>query len=119
MGSSAARDAAAHRRTEIAAVRHRRVTRRAGGWAAGRTNTVLQTCFFAISGVLPREQAMAHIKQAIRKSYGAKGEQVVQANFRAVDDTLARLFEVQVPAATSSTQERTAGGARRCTSLRA
>ncbi len=74
----------------------------------GRTNTVLQTCFFAISGVLPRERAIAHIKQAIRKSYGSKGEQVVQANFRAVDDTLARLSEVQVPGTASSTQERTA-----------
>jgi pyruvate-ferredoxin/flavodoxin oxidoreductase len=72
----------------------------------GRTNTVLQTCFFAISGVLPRERAIEHIKHAIRKSYGSKGEQVVQANFRAVDDTLVRLFEVQVPGTASSTQER-------------
>ena len=72
----------------------------------GRTNTVLQTCFFAISGVLPREQAITHIKQAIRKTYGSKGEDVVQANFRAVDDTLARLFEVEVPAAASSRWER-------------
>jgi pyruvate-ferredoxin/flavodoxin oxidoreductase len=74
----------------------------------GRTNTVLQTCFFAISGVLPRERAIAHIKQAIRKSYGAKGEQVVQANFRAVDDTLERMFEVQVPGTVNSMQERAA-----------
>jgi pyruvate-ferredoxin/flavodoxin oxidoreductase len=65
----------------------------------GRTNTVLQTCFFAISGVLPREQAIAHIKEAIRKSYSSKGEAVVKANFRAVDDTLERLFEVTVPEA--------------------
>ena len=65
----------------------------------GRTNTVLQTCFFAISGVLPREQAIAHIKEAIRKTYGSKGEAVVEANFRAVDDTLERLFEVTVPEA--------------------
>ena len=72
----------------------------------GRTNTVLQTCFFAISGVLPREQAIGHIKQAIRKSYGSKGEDVVQANFRAVDDTLARLFEVTVPEAATSQWER-------------
>ena len=63
----------------------------------GRTNTVLQTCFFAISGVLPRDKAIEHIKQAIRKTYGGKGEAVVQANFRAVDETLARLFEVTVP----------------------
>jgi pyruvate-ferredoxin/flavodoxin oxidoreductase len=72
----------------------------------GRTNTILQTCFFAISGVLPREQAIDQIKQAIRKSYGRKGEDVVQANFRAVDDTLARLFEVQVPAAATSPEDR-------------
>ncbi|HEY7581672.1 MAG TPA: pyruvate:ferredoxin (flavodoxin) oxidoreductase, partial [Acetobacteraceae bacterium] len=72
----------------------------------GRTNTVLQTCFFAISGVLPRERAIAHIKQAIRKSYGAKGEAVVQANYRAVDDTLARLFEVPVPAAANGSRDR-------------
>jgi len=71
----------------------------------GRTNTVLQTCFFAISGVLPREKAIAHIKQAIRKTYGSKGEDIVQANFRAVDDTLARLFEVQVPEAATSRWE--------------
>jgi pyruvate-ferredoxin/flavodoxin oxidoreductase len=63
----------------------------------GRTNTVLQTSFFAISGVLSREMAIVHIKQAIRKTYGSKGEDVVQANFRAVDDTLAALFEVQIP----------------------
>ncbi len=72
----------------------------------GRTNTVLQTCFFAISGVLPRERAIEHIKQAIRKTYGSKGTAVVQANFRAVDDTLARLFEVNVPEVASSRWER-------------
>jgi pyruvate-ferredoxin/flavodoxin oxidoreductase len=63
----------------------------------GRTNTVLQTCFFAISGVLPRDRAIGHIKEAIRKSYGRKGEAVVEANFQAVDQTLARLFEVKIP----------------------
>jgi len=71
-----------------------------------RTNTVLQTCFFAISGVLPREQAIAHIKESIRKSYGRKGEAVVQKNFAAVDGTLARLFEVKVPAAVTSNHDR-------------
>jgi pyruvate-ferredoxin/flavodoxin oxidoreductase len=73
----------------------------------GRTNTVLQTCFFAISGVLSRDKAIGHIKEAIRKSYGSKGEAVVQANFRAVDDTLERLFEVSVPALATSRYERT------------
>jgi pyruvate-ferredoxin/flavodoxin oxidoreductase len=74
----------------------------------GRTNTVLQTCFFAISGVLPRDRAIAHIKQAISKTYRSKGEAVVQANFRAVDETLARLFEVTVPGAATSAWERPA-----------
>ncbi|HTI81153.1 MAG TPA: pyruvate:ferredoxin (flavodoxin) oxidoreductase [Acetobacteraceae bacterium] len=71
----------------------------------GRTNTVLQTCFFAISGVLPREQAIEHIKQAIRKTYSSKGEGVVEANFRAVDDTLAALFEVSIPEMATSRWE--------------
>ena len=73
----------------------------------GRANTVLQTCFFALSGVLPRDQAIAHIKESIRKSYGSKGEAVVQANYRAVDETLERLFEVAVPAAATSHHDRT------------
>ncbi|MEJ0019759.1 MAG: pyruvate:ferredoxin (flavodoxin) oxidoreductase [Acetobacteraceae bacterium] len=72
----------------------------------GRTNTVLQTCFFALSGVLPRDTAIEHIKQAIRKSYGSKGEDVVAANFRAVDDTLARLFEIEIPETATSCEER-------------
>jgi pyruvate-ferredoxin/flavodoxin oxidoreductase len=72
----------------------------------GRTNTVLQTCFFGISGVLPREQAIRHIKHAIEKTYGGKGDAVVQANYQAVDDTLARLFEVKVPKTATSRWER-------------
>jgi pyruvate-ferredoxin/flavodoxin oxidoreductase len=63
----------------------------------GRTNTVLQTCFFAIAGVLPRAKAIEAIKAAIRKTYSDKGEEVVRRNFHAVDETLARLFEVTVP----------------------
>ncbi|HEU5348093.1 MAG TPA: 2-oxoacid:acceptor oxidoreductase family protein, partial [Ktedonobacterales bacterium] len=62
----------------------------------GRVNTIMQTCFFAISGVLPREQAIAAIKQSIKKTYGKRGEAVVQRNFQAVDQTLAHLFEVHV-----------------------
>jgi pyruvate-ferredoxin/flavodoxin oxidoreductase len=68
----------------------------------GRINTVMQTCFFAISNVLPREQAIAAIKNAIRKTYSKRGEAVVQKNFAAVDQTLAALFEVKVPDAVSS-----------------
>jgi pyruvate-ferredoxin/flavodoxin oxidoreductase len=62
-----------------------------------RINTIMQTCFFALSGVLPREDAIAAIKAAIRKSYGKRGEAVVEMNFAAVDGTLERLYEVQVP----------------------
>jgi len=63
----------------------------------GRINSIMQTCFFAISGILPREEAIAHIKQSIKKSYGKRGEAVVQKNFQAVDETLAHLHEVQFP----------------------
>ncbi len=64
---------------------------------AGRINTVMQVCFFAISGVLPREEAIAAIKESIVKTYGKKGEQIVEMNLKAIDDTLANLFEVPVP----------------------
>ena len=62
-----------------------------------RINTIMQTCFFAISGVLPREEAIDQIKKAIKKTYGKRGESVVQKNFAAVDATLAHLKEVAVP----------------------
>jgi pyruvate-ferredoxin/flavodoxin oxidoreductase len=68
-----------------------------------RINTIMQTCFFAISGVLPREEAIEAIKKAIKKTYGKRGESVVQKNFAAVDSTLANLFEVKVPTVVSST----------------
>jgi len=71
-----------------------------------RTNTVLQTCFFAISGVLPREAAIDHIKQSIKKTYGRKGEAVVRKNFAAVDGTLARLAEVKVPSSATARTDR-------------
>jgi pyruvate-ferredoxin/flavodoxin oxidoreductase len=63
-----------------------------------RTNTVLQTCFFALSGVLPQDEAIAQIKKAIYKTYGKKGEQIVQMNYAAVDAALAGLKEVAIPA---------------------
>lgn len=59
-----------------------------------RTNTVLQTCFFAISGVLPKEEAIQKIKDAIVKTYGHKGEKIVKMNFKAVDNALDNLFKV-------------------------
>ncbi len=68
----------------------------------GRINTIMQTCFFAISGVLPRDVAIEEIKKSIKKTYGKRGEAVVQKNFEAVDATLEHLFEVNVPAAVSS-----------------
>jgi len=69
-----------------------------------RINTVMQTCFFAISGVLPREEAIKQIKYSIQKTYGKRGESVVAKNFAAVDQTLANLQEVVVPATVTSTQ---------------
>ncbi|MBS1531509.1 MAG: pyruvate:ferredoxin (flavodoxin) oxidoreductase [Bacteroidetes bacterium] len=68
-----------------------------------RINTVMQTCFFALSGVLPFEEAINQIKKAIRKSYKAKGEAVVLKNFKVVDDSLAHLYEIKVPANASGT----------------
>jgi len=62
-----------------------------------RTNTVLQTCFFALSGVLPQDEAIAQIKKAIAKTYGRKGDQIVKMNYAAVDAALAGLQEVVLP----------------------
>ena len=62
-----------------------------------RINTIMQTCFFAISGVLPGDQAIEEIKKSIRKTYGKKGENVVKMNLDAVDNTLANLYVVPVP----------------------
>jgi pyruvate-ferredoxin/flavodoxin oxidoreductase len=68
----------------------------------GRINTIMQTCFFAVSGVLPRDEAITQIKKAIAKTYARKGEEVIRRNYAAVDDTLANLHEVPVPAAVTS-----------------
>jgi pyruvate-ferredoxin/flavodoxin oxidoreductase len=78
---------------------------RATGMGA-RINTIMQTCFFAISGVLPRDQAIEEIKKSIVKSYGKRGEAVVRQNFEAVDQTLANLSEVKVPEKVTSTLTR-------------
>ncbi|HRH40064.1 MAG TPA: pyruvate:ferredoxin (flavodoxin) oxidoreductase [Pyrinomonadaceae bacterium] len=64
---------------------------------AGRINTIMQTCFFELSGVLPPEEAIAQIKKAIEKTYFKKGRQVIEKNFVAVDQTLENLFEVETP----------------------
>jgi pyruvate-ferredoxin/flavodoxin oxidoreductase len=73
---------------------------------ANRTNTILQTCFFALSGVLPRDEAIDRIKQSIAKSYLRKGKRVVEQNYAAVDGALARLYQVETPAEVTSDFER-------------
>ncbi len=69
----------------------------------GRINTIMQTCFFAISNVLPRDEAISAIKNSIEKTYGRRGPAVVQQNFAAVDSALDQLFEVKVPDKVTST----------------
>ena len=64
----------------------------------GRINTPMQSCFFALAGLMPREEAIEHMKAAIRKSYGKRGETIVEQNFAAIDMALERLQEVEVPA---------------------
>ncbi|MEX2565033.1 MAG: pyruvate:ferredoxin (flavodoxin) oxidoreductase [Cyclobacteriaceae bacterium] len=68
----------------------------------GKINTVMQACFFALSGVLPKKEAIERIKKSIKKAYGKKGKAVVEQNFRVVDATLENLFEVKVPAKATS-----------------
>lgn len=81
-----------------------KVAREAG--MGGRVNTIMQTAFFALSGVLPREEAIEKIKGSIKKSYANKGEEVVKRNWAAVDTTLSHLEQVQVPAKTTATFSR-------------
>jgi len=76
------------------------VAHRAG--MGGRINTVMQTCFFALAKIFPREEAIGYIKRQIKKTYGAKGEDVVSRNYAVVDDSLAHLHEIMVPATASS-----------------
>ena len=68
-----------------------------GSGMGRRINTVMQVCFFAISGVLPRDKAIEEIKDSIRKTYGKKGDQIVNMNLKAVDNTLENLFEIKIP----------------------
>jgi pyruvate-ferredoxin/flavodoxin oxidoreductase len=72
----------------------------------GRINTIMQTCFFGISGILPREEAIAHIKKSIEKSYGKRGPEVVRRNCEVVDLALAHLHEIPVPKKASATRTR-------------
>jgi pyruvate-ferredoxin/flavodoxin oxidoreductase len=71
-----------------------------------RINTIMQTCHFAISGLLPREEAITAIKKAAEKTYGKKGAKIVELNFRAIDAALANLHEVAVPGKVTSLFER-------------
>jgi pyruvate-ferredoxin/flavodoxin oxidoreductase len=70
-----------------------------------RINTIMQTCFFALSGVLPRDEAIAQIKQAIEKTYYTKGKSVIEQNFQAVDAALDQLHQVEIPALADSRRE--------------
>ncbi len=72
-----------------------RVARDSG--MGGRINTIMQVCFFALSGVLPRNEAIDAIKYSIKKTYGKKGDEIVQMNLKAVDNTLDHLYEVALP----------------------
>jgi pyruvate-ferredoxin/flavodoxin oxidoreductase len=91
------------KRIEVYAIDAGRIAREAG--LAGRTNTVLQTCFFAISGVLPRDEAIAKIKAAIAKTYGRRGADVVARNHAAVDRALAGLHQIEVPGRVTSERD--------------
>jgi len=71
-----------------------------------RINTIMQTCHFAISGLLPRDEAIGHIKKFIEKSYGKRGPEIVRRNHEVVDQALAHLHEIPVPAASSTRRNR-------------
>jgi len=70
-----------------------------------RINTIMQTCFFAISGVLPKQQSITAIKDAVKKSYGSKGKRIVELNYQAIDETLKCLHEIKIPAQVTSTTD--------------
>jgi pyruvate-ferredoxin/flavodoxin oxidoreductase len=91
------------KRLELYVIDAARIAREAG--LAGRTNTVLQTCFFAISGVLEREHAIERIKASIAKTYGKRGEDIVRRNQTAVDQALQGLHRVQLPEQVSATRK--------------
>lgn len=78
-----------HKQLKFYVINASKVARDTG--MGNRINSILQTCFFAISNVIPKEEAIEYIKKGIRKSYGRKGESVVQKNFDAVDQTIANL----------------------------
>jgi pyruvate-ferredoxin/flavodoxin oxidoreductase len=95
------------KRAKFFVVDGNKLAREAG--MGGRINTVMQTCFFAIAGVLPAQQAIEAIKNSIRKTYARKGDEIVEMNVRAVDQTLAHLYEVKIPDAIAPVEARTNG----------
>jgi len=90
------------KRIDVYAIDAGRIAREVG--LAGRTNIVLQTCFFALSGVMPREQAIERIKTAVAKTYGRRGAEVVKRNQAAVDRALEALHRVDVPEQVTATR---------------
>lgn len=84
---------------KVYAINANKVARESG--MAGRVNTIMQVCFFALSGVLPKDEAIAKIKDSIKKTYGKKGPEVVNMNLKAVDNTLDNLFEITLGAPSS------------------
>ncbi len=91
------------KRIDVYAIDAGRIARDVG--LGGRTNTILQTCFFAISGVLPRDAAIGKIKSAIARTYGRRGAAVVEKNQQAVDRALDGLHKIQVPGRATSARE--------------
>ena len=89
------------KRLRLYAIDAKRVAREAG--LPGRVNTILQTCFFSLSGVLPQKRAIGAIKEAIAKTYAKRGAEIVERNFKAVDLALDSLHEVDVPGSLSAT----------------
>ena len=88
---------------DVYAINAGRIAREVG--LAGRINVVLQTCFFAISGVLPRDEAIAKIKESIEKTYGRRGAEVVERNQAAADQALEGLHQIEVPEEVTATRE--------------
>ena len=99
-----AQEVVLERRLHLHAIDAAAVAEAAG--LAGRVNTVMQTCFFALADVLPTDEAIARLKDAIATTYGKRGDVVVQRNIAAVDTTLAHLFEVPIGPAVSSIKHR-------------
>ena len=91
------------KRINVYAINAGHIAREVG--LAGRTNTILQTCFFAISGVLPRDAAISKIKSSIAKTYGRRGAEVVERNLAAVDRTIEATHQIEVPGRVTATRE--------------